>query len=228
MELTKWVCSQQGSHGIFHLESRNYLKMIEVNGSPDSDFTIEELAQRVQRILAGQPVVVLGTGASIPHGLPSMAQLAEALLENIELDSPEWTISNDDQPLVVTPGVSKYRESHKDPFRTVMTAADQVIREANCYLCVGYGFNDEHVQTVIRRLLPDTLCGFAELLPILDIGEALVVGDAAMLPSRIRIDEPTNHPDSGTVDFWDQWAGEDVQNGIPGAVEALRKQQSGA
>lgn len=53
------------------------------------------------------------------------------------------------QPLVVTPGVTKYRAVHKDPFRTVMTAADAVLRGASCYVCVGYGFNDEHVQPIL-------------------------------------------------------------------------------
>ena len=53
------------------------------------------------------------------------------------------------KPLIVTPGVSKYREVHKDPFRTVMSAADEVLREASCYFCIGYGFNDEHVQPVL-------------------------------------------------------------------------------
>ena len=81
-------------------------------------------------------------------------------------------------------------------------------------------------QAVIRRLLPDTLCGFTELLPILDIGEALVVGDAAMLPSRIRIDEPRTRPSSATVAFWDQWSEKTVANGIIGAVEAMRKQRT--
>ncbi len=60
------------------------------------------------------------------------------------------------KPLVVTPGVSKYREVHKDPFRTVMSAADAVLRHASCYLCVGYGFNDEHVQPIlVNRVMKD-------------------------------------------------------------------------
>ena len=45
-------------------------------------------------------------------------------------------------------------------------------------------------QSVIKRLLPDSLGGFSELLPVLDVGEALVVGDASLLPSRIRIKMP--------------------------------------
>lgn len=58
-------------------------------------------------------------------------------------------VPDDMKPLVVTPGVSKYREVHKDPFRTVLSAADTVLRKATCYVCIGYGFNDEHVQPVL-------------------------------------------------------------------------------
>jgi hypothetical protein len=98
---------------------------------------------------------------------------------------------------------------------------------SQCNNFVAMRLTNAEDQAVIRRLLPDTLGGFADLLPILDIGEALVVGDAAMLPSRIRIDEPNNRPSSATVAFWDRWAEESIENGIPAAVEALRKQQSG-
>jgi DNA helicase HerA-like ATPase len=97
---------------------------------------------------------------------------------------------------------------------------------SQCNNFVAMRLTNAEDQAVIRRLLPDTLGGFAELLPILDIGEALVVGDAAMLPSRIRIDEPSKHPSSATVDFWDRWAEDKVENGIVEAVEALRRQQS--
>ncbi|MEZ5988748.1 MAG: SIR2 family protein [Planctomycetota bacterium] len=67
-------------------------------------------------------------------------------------------VPDDMMPLVVTPGVSKYREVHKDPFRTVMSAADAVLRKATCYVCIGYGFNDEHVQPVlVSRVMKDDI-----------------------------------------------------------------------
>lgn len=272
--------------------------------------TYQELAKRAQRFLAERPVVVVGTGATIPHGLPSMSALAEALLATVGDDPPGWdgfaqrldetkdleqtlhevalqsetvevlvratweivsakdiefheqlltgtasfplsemfryllrtadariqvvttnydrlaeyaanhieayastgvtagwlqrfapaavsterspapgyegavdvlkvhgsldwfrdptdtvvgvplarVIPANMQPLVVTPGVSKYREVHKDPFRTVMSAADAVLRKATCYVCVGYGFNDEHVQPVlVNRVMRDDI-----------------------------------------------------------------------
>jgi hypothetical protein len=79
-------------------------------------------------------------------------------------------------------------------------------------------------QAVIKRLLPDSLGGFAELLPILDVGEALVVGDASLLPSRIKIAKPTMQPNSATIDFWDKWQDANVKDTISDAIEALRKQ----
>lgn len=79
-------------------------------------------------------------------------------------------------------------------------------------------------QTVIKRLFPDSLGDFAELLPILDIGEALIVGDASLLPSRIKVTEPKVKPKSATVDFWDEWAKEKETNSIKESIEALRKQ----
>lgn len=79
-------------------------------------------------------------------------------------------------------------------------------------------------QAVIKRLLPDSLGNFSELLPILDIGEALVVGDASLLPSRIKIKKPRLQPDSATIDFWDEWQKESTEDVIADAIEALRKQ----
>lgn len=80
-------------------------------------------------------------------------------------------------------------------------------------------------QNVIKRLLPDNLGDFSEMLPILDTGEALIVGDASLLPSRVQINPPRIKPNSATVDFWDEWAMDKRENGIDGAIEALRRQQ---
>ena len=50
------------------------------------------------------------------------------------------------KPSIVTPGLSKYYETHNEPYRTIFAQADNEIETANGYLCVGYGFNDSHVQ----------------------------------------------------------------------------------
>ena len=71
---------------------------------------------------------------------------------------------------------------------------------------------------------PFSVGDYAEMLPILDIGEALVVGDASLLPSRIRVSAPTLKPRSATIDFWDEWSKETTAVDLSGAIEALRKQ----
>ncbi len=56
------------------------------------------------------------------------------------------TIPTDLKPSIVTPGLSKYFETQLEPFRTILTQADSEIENANGFLCIGYGFNDIHVQ----------------------------------------------------------------------------------
>ena len=95
---------------------------------------------------------------------------------------------------------------------------------SQCNNLISMRLTNAEDQGVVRRLLPDSLGGFSDLLPILDTGEGLVVGDASLLPSRIRIAEPTNHPNSGTVDFWDEWSKEEPVGAISAAVSGWRKQ----
>ena len=44
--------------------------------------------------------------------------------------------------------------------------------------------------SAVKNMMPESMTSFMEMLPVLDIGEALVVGDAVLLPSRIRINPP--------------------------------------
>jgi hypothetical protein len=50
-------------------------------------------------------------------------------------------------PLMITPGVDKYRLALTEPFRTIFGCSDDALEKARSYFCVGYGFNDEHLQT---------------------------------------------------------------------------------
>ena len=56
------------------------------------------------------------------------------------------TIPENFQPLIVPPGKDKYSSTHDEPYRTIIAEADNAFVQAGAYLCVGYGFNDEHIQ----------------------------------------------------------------------------------
>lgn len=80
-------------------------------------------------------------------------------------------------------------------------------------------------QAVVRRLMPDSMAGVIDILPLLDIGEAVLLGDAVLLPSRIKLDIPTLQPTSATLDFWNQWnTKQPNEKALIEAVETLRKQ----
>lgn len=95
---------------------------------------------------------------------------------------------------------------------------------SQCSNFVSMRLTNADDQAVVKRLLPDSLGGFSDVLPTLDTGEALVVGDASLLPSRIRIDEPIHKPNSGTVDFWDEWQQQATHGRIAKAIQNWRKQ----
>ena len=95
---------------------------------------------------------------------------------------------------------------------------------SQCNNFISLRLSNAEDQAVIKRLLPDNLSGLTEVLPILDVGEALVVGDSSLLPTRIIIDEPKIKPESATVQFWKEWSNESSNQDIGNAVNGLRKQ----
>lgn len=70
-------------------------------------------------------------------------------------------------PLMITPGIDKYRLARTEPFITIFSCADAALETARSYVCVGYGFNDPHVQAkLVERCDSDSV-------PIVVITKAL-------------------------------------------------------
>lgn len=98
-----------------------------------------------------------------------------------------------------------------------------ILSQCNNFLSLR--LTNETDQNVIRKLMPDSLAGLTDILPLLDTGEAVLLGDAVLLPTRIRLDKPAITPDSSTRDFWVEWATKQSDdNAIVAAVECLRSQ----
>ncbi len=58
-------------------------------------------------------------------------------------------VPKDFSPNIVPPGNDKYQLTHHEPYRSIMAQADTAIVNAQCFLAIGYGFNDEHIQPKI-------------------------------------------------------------------------------
>lgn len=96
---------------------------------------------------------------------------------------------------------------------------------SQCNNFIALRLTNDQDQTVVKRLMPDSMDGLTAALPLLDVGEALILGDAIILPTRIRLDAPAVKPTSATMNFWTEWNGAPVDNdALIAAVEAMRAQ----
>lgn len=98
-----------------------------------------------------------------------------------------------------------------------------ILSQCNNFLILR--LTNDQDQNVVRRLMPDSLAGVLDGLPLLDTGEALLLGDAILLPARIKLKFPTIEPLSQTRNFWQEW-GERAPDSaaVAAAVETLRRQ----
>ena len=98
-----------------------------------------------------------------------------------------------------------------------------ILSQCNNFLILR--LTNDQDQNVVRRLMPDSLGGVLDGLPLLDTGEALLLGDAILLPARIKLKFPSIEPLSQTRNFWQEW-GEMAPDSVAvaAAVETLRRQ----
>lgn len=98
-----------------------------------------------------------------------------------------------------------------------------ILSQCNNFLILR--LTNDQDQNVVRRLMPDSMAGVLDGLPLLDTGEALLLGDAILLPARIKLKFPTIEPLSQTRNFWQEW-GERAPDSaaVAAAVETLRRQ----
>lgn len=98
-----------------------------------------------------------------------------------------------------------------------------ILSQCNNFLVLR--LTNDQDQSVVKRLIPESMGGITDILPLLDTGEALLLGDSILLPTRIRLDKPMNPPASATRQFWTEWANKEPNPAaVERAVETLRRQ----
>lgn len=98
-----------------------------------------------------------------------------------------------------------------------------VLSQCNNFIVLR--LTNDRDQQVVSRLIPDSMASLTASLPLLDVGEALLLGDAIILPTRLRFDSPKVKPNSATMNFWSDWNSAEVDDdAIAAAVEAMRRQ----
>lgn len=78
---------------------------------------------------------------------------------------------------------------------------------SQCNNIMALKITNDRDKNSVASMLTDSLVGVVDLLPTLDVGECIVVGDAILIPTKILLRSDLKEiPKSTTIDFWDRWS----------------------
>lgn len=81
--------------------------------------------------------------------------------------------------------------------------SDTVLAQCGTFVCLRITNPDD--QSYVRKLVPESEGDLVSVFAGLGRGEALVLGEAVPLPTRLQFDKPAPQPNSDDVDFYDKW-----------------------
>jgi DNA helicase HerA-like ATPase len=76
---------------------------------------------------------------------------------------------------------------------------------SQCNNFISLRLTNVNDQSYVKALMPENSNAIAEILPNLGAGECLIVGDATLLPSVVKLDMPDPQPKSQSIKFQDEW-----------------------
>jgi uncharacterized protein len=76
---------------------------------------------------------------------------------------------------------------------------------SQCNNFIAMRLTNPEDQNYVKRLLPDSLGAVTDSLPILQSGEALLIGDAVVMPSLVKIKECNPQPASNDINYMQEW-----------------------
>jgi hypothetical protein len=76
---------------------------------------------------------------------------------------------------------------------------------SQCGTFITLRLSNSQDQSIVGSAMPDNLGSLSDLLPSLRTGEAIIVGEAVKIPSRVRLPLITPRPDSGDPEPAKQW-----------------------
>jgi hypothetical protein len=81
--------------------------------------------------------------------------------------------------------------------------SETVLAQCGTFVCLRITNPDD--QGYVRSLVPESEGDLVSVLAGLGRGEALVLGEAVPLPTRLQFDKPNPTPNSDDVDFYKEW-----------------------
>ena len=81
--------------------------------------------------------------------------------------------------------------------------SDTIFSQCSNFISLRLTNNDD--QAYIRHLIPNNVNSITDVLPNLADGEAVVVGDAMMMPAIIKMELPDPEPQSENINVYQEW-----------------------
>ncbi len=81
--------------------------------------------------------------------------------------------------------------------------SETVLAQCGTFICMRITNPDD--QAYVRRLVPESEGDLVSVLAGLGRGEALVLGEAVPLPTRLQFERPNPTPNSDDIDFYNKW-----------------------
>ncbi|RKK05294.1 DUF87 domain-containing protein [Pseudoroseomonas wenyumeiae] len=97
-----------------------------------------------------------------------------------------------------------------------------ILSQCGSFLCLRISNPDD--QSYVRNLLPDSVRGITSMFSTLRRGEAILLGDSVMMPTRIRITKPEPQPQSADASFATSWAKDPQDLDVDSVLAAWRAQ----
>lgn len=197
----------------------NTIKQLIGYGNSKSNITIIDLS--------GVPFEVLSITVSLISRLlfefgyyyRRLRQIADPT-NQINNDAPFLLVYEEAHKYVPNCDLVKYRASRESIERiakegrkygiTLMLASQRPseISEtifSQCNNFITMRLTNPNDQNYVKRLLPDTMGQLIDKMPTLKSGECLLIGDAVVLPSIVKIDECDPKPSSNDIPYLELW-----------------------
>jgi hypothetical protein len=101
--------------------------------------------------------------------------------------------------------------------------SETVLAQCGTFICLR--ITNPEDQLYVRSLVPESQGDLVNVLAGLGRGEALVLGEAVPLPTRLLFDRPNPAPNSDDIDFYDRWRDGPDDLDIDAIVKRWRSQE---
>lgn len=199
-----------------------------LNGNRDEDTSLSSYFESMLGLVTSSPTYISVLDLS---GLPAeIRTVCVGVLTRLFFDYKYWDIEPENLPLalVLEEAHTYIPEDSSTKYALCLDRVEKVAKEgrkyglslivvtqrpsnvsstvlSQCGTFISLRLTNDLDQNKIKRLLPDSLGEQANILSTLRDGEALVTGDAMILPGRVRFDEPFPRPKSNDVRFHKSW-----------------------